>query len=55
MKSQPEKFDYIAYGSYYKIGSHGFLYMWTNGEWRRSQALLSDIKSIDKKRMLKAR
>lgn len=33
---RPEDAQYEVSGSFYKVGAHGFVYLWVDGEWRHS-------------------
>ena len=39
----PDDYDCIIDSSYYKIGNHGFTYIWVNDDWIRSTKERSEI------------
>ena len=47
----PPVFDVIHSGLYYKRGLHGFMFLWSNGEWARSSksanTIYKDYKLVD--------
>jgi len=42
---KPPDSEYELNGSHYKIGAHGFIYIWRDNEWMHSTTTLWELKS----------
>ena len=43
MQPIPKQFDFKVHGSYYKVGRFGFVYIWLETWWKKSNKSLDDV------------
>jgi hypothetical protein len=50
--NRPKSWEYFVDNTYYKIGSHNFIFMWNNGSWMRSGKKMADLEPKRKRRSM---
>jgi len=51
----PKNWEYFVDNTYYKVGSHNFIFMWNNGSWMRSGKDMADLEPKRKRSMVRER
>jgi hypothetical protein len=52
---KPKSWEFFINSTYYKVGSHGFVFMWNNGGWVRSSKKTEDLTTVKRKSMARKR
>jgi len=47
---KPKSWEFFINSTYYKVGSHGFVFMWNNGGWVRSSKKVKELKPAHEKK-----
>lgn len=48
---KPKNWEFFINSTYYKVGSHGFVFMWNNGGWVRSSKKIKELKPTKRSTM----